>query len=48
MAIVGGAVVPLITGSIADGASLGAALAVPVLCYAVVMAFGLYAARARG
>jgi MFS transporter, FHS family, L-fucose permease len=41
MAIVGGAIVPLITGSLADATSIATALAVPVLCYAVIAAFGL-------
>jgi FHS family L-fucose permease-like MFS transporter len=48
MAIVGGAIIPLITGGIADAAALTVALAVPLACYAVIVAFGLYAARARG
>ena len=39
MAIVGGAIVPLATGLVADAASLRAALAVPLACYAVIAAF---------
>ena len=46
IAIFGGAVVPLATGVIADASgSLAIALALPALCYAVIVAFGLYAAR---
>ncbi|MGI4730939.1 MAG: sugar MFS transporter [Janthinobacterium lividum] len=45
MAIVGGAVVPLITGSIADATTIGTALIVPIVCYALIVAFGLFAAR---
>jgi FHS family L-fucose permease-like MFS transporter len=45
MAIVGGAIVPLVTGGIADATSIATALVVPVVCYAVIAAFGLFAAR---
>jgi FHS family L-fucose permease-like MFS transporter len=45
VAIVGGAIVPLLTGGAADVASLKMALAVPALCYAVILAFGAYARR---
>jgi FHS family L-fucose permease-like MFS transporter len=45
MAIVGGAIVPLITGATADHTGLKLALAVPALCYAGIVAFGLYARR---
>jgi MFS transporter, FHS family, L-fucose permease len=41
--IVGGAVVPLITGHAADWVGLRAALYVPVGCYAGILSFGLYA-----
>jgi FHS family L-fucose permease-like MFS transporter len=43
VAIVGGAIVPLITGRAADLAGLKAALAVPALCYAGILAFAVYA-----
>jgi FHS family L-fucose permease-like MFS transporter len=43
MTIVGGAIVPLITGHAADLAGLKIALAVPALCYAGILGFGLYA-----
>ena len=46
MAIVGGAVVPLLTGRLADAADLRTALIVPGLCYATIMLFGV-ATRAR-
>ena len=46
VAIFGGAVVPLITGVIADATgSLAASLSLPALCYAVIAGFGLYARR---
>jgi FHS family L-fucose permease-like MFS transporter len=45
MAIVGGAVVPWITGRWADLSSLKFALAVPALCYAIIVTFGWYARR---
>ena len=46
VAIVGGAVIPPLTGHAADiGGSLQLALAIPALCYLVIAAFGLYAAR---
>lgn len=46
VAIFGGAVVPLITGMLADATgSLGTALLLPALCYAIIAAFGIYARR---
>ncbi|MEO7815326.1 MAG: sugar MFS transporter [Sphingomicrobium sp.] len=46
IAIFGGAVVPLLTGMIADAShSLAIALALPALCYAVVAYFGFFARR---
>jgi len=46
VAIVGGAVIPPLTGRLADASgSLGIALALPALCYAVIAAFGLFARR---
>ena len=45
MAIVGGAVVPLLTGAVADQVGLSLSLAVPALCYAAICLFGLYAQR---
>ena len=46
VAIVGGAIVPLLTGIIADvTSSLAIALVLPMLCYGVIAAFGLYARR---
>lgn len=40
MAIVGGAVVPLLFGAVADIASLSGALAVPVACYVAIASYG--------
>ena len=46
VAIFGGAVIPLLTGAIADASgSLAVALILPALCYAVIAAFGWYARR---
>lgn len=46
IAIFGGAVIPLLTGMIADRTgSLGTALILPALCYAIIAAFGYYARR---
>jgi MFS transporter, FHS family, L-fucose permease len=46
MAIVGGAIVPLITGFLADiSASLAFALVVPAVCYAAIASFGVFTAR---
>jgi MFS transporter, FHS family, L-fucose permease len=47
MAIVGGAVLPLLVGHIADLAGLRAAYVVPLIAYACVSAFGIAASRAR-
>jgi FHS family L-fucose permease-like MFS transporter len=41
MAIVGGAIIPLITGAVADAAGLSLALAVPMLGYAAIAVYGL-------
>ena len=46
VAIVGGAVIPPLTGSLADvSGSLEFALIVPALCYVVICAFGFYTRR---
>jgi FHS family L-fucose permease-like MFS transporter len=47
MAIVGGAIVPLITGTAADAVGLKMALAVPAVCYAIILCFGVFARRPR-
>ena len=48
VAIVGGAVIPPLTGKVADiTGSLQIALIVPALCYLMILAFGLYAHRRR-
>ena len=45
-AIVGGAVIPPLYGSLADGFnSLSFALILPVLCYVVIAGFGVFARR---
>ncbi|MFN3621162.1 MAG: glucose/galactose MFS transporter, partial [Sphingorhabdus sp.] len=46
VAIVGGAVIPLLTGIIADlTSSLALAFMLPMACYAVIAGFGFYARR---
>ena len=48
VAIVGGAIIPPLTGRVADiMGSLQIALVVPAFCYMVIAAFGLYAHRNR-
>ncbi len=43
--IVGGALVPLASGLVADAQGLATALAVPLACYALILIYGLYSAR---
>jgi FHS family L-fucose permease-like MFS transporter len=45
VAIVGGAIVPLVTGNAADLWGLKHALIVPAVCYFTILAFGWYARR---
>jgi len=45
MGIVGGALVPLLAGAVADATTLTTALAVPTLCYLYVAWFGWFARR---
>jgi MFS transporter, FHS family, L-fucose permease len=45
VAIVGGAVVPPLTGHMADLIGLKAALLVPAICYAGILSYGIYARR---
>ncbi len=46
IAIFGGAVVPLLTGFLADrSGSLQFALLIPAICYAIIAVFGIYARR---
>lgn len=44
-AIVGGAIVPPLTGLAADYSTLALSLAVPAVCYAVIASYGWYARR---
>jgi FHS family L-fucose permease-like MFS transporter len=46
-AIVGGALVPLLQGRIADTAGVQHALVVPAICYLYILSFGLYTTRTR-
>jgi FHS family L-fucose permease-like MFS transporter len=48
MAIVGGAIIPLIVGRIADATTLAAALFVPAACYIGIAIYGVAAARGLG
>jgi len=45
VAICGGAIIPVLTGMLADTVTLPFALLLPVACYAVIAAFGAYARR---
>jgi len=45
MAIVGGAIVPLLAGATADRSSLATALVIPAACYAFIALFGASASR---
>jgi MFS transporter, FHS family, L-fucose permease len=45
VAIVGGAIVPIITGTAADAMGLKGALVVPAICYLGILLFGVYARR---
>jgi FHS family L-fucose permease-like MFS transporter len=45
MAIVGGAVIPPLTGHLADLRGLHFALVLPAICYATIAAFGLFARK---
>jgi FHS family L-fucose permease-like MFS transporter len=45
VAIVGGAVIPPLTGHIADVFTLRTALLVPAICHAGILAYGIYARR---
>ena len=44
IAIFGGAVIPVLTGMLADKTSLSASLVLPLACYAVIAVFGWWAA----
>jgi FHS family L-fucose permease-like MFS transporter len=44
-AIVGGAIVPYLFGQFADHSTLQAALIIPVICYAFIASFGMWAAK---
>ena len=45
VAIVGGAVIPPLTGHVADLFSLRTALLVPAICHVGILAYGIYARR---
>jgi FHS family L-fucose permease-like MFS transporter len=47
VAIVGGAIVPLLTGHAADWVGLKSALLVPAVCYLGILSFGIYARRPK-
>jgi MFS transporter, FHS family, L-fucose permease len=47
VAIVGGAVIPLLTGKMADLVGLKTAMFVPAICYAIILSFGIYARRPK-
>jgi FHS family L-fucose permease-like MFS transporter len=45
MAVVGGAVIPVLTGILADATTLAASLALPAFCYVVIAAFAAWRGR---
>ncbi|OGS53218.1 MAG: glucose/galactose MFS transporter [Erythrobacter sp. RIFCSPHIGHO2_12_FULL_63_10] len=47
VAICGGAIVPLLFGMVADlsGGNLAVAMVIPIICYAIIAGFGIYARR---
>ena len=47
LSIVGGAVIPVVTGAVADAASLSTALVVPVVCYVGIASYGLFCAKKK-
>jgi FHS family L-fucose permease-like MFS transporter len=47
MSIIGGALVPLLVGKVADVSDYSTALAVPLVCYVILFLFALGAGRAR-
>src|SRR3546814_9729808 len=47
MSIIGGAIIPLIVGKIADMSGYSAGLAVPMLCYVILCVIAIAAGRAR-
>jgi len=48
MAIVGGAIVPLIIGAAADASTLATSLLVPAICYVWIAVYGVLTARGLG
>jgi FHS family L-fucose permease-like MFS transporter len=46
MAIVGGAIIPPLAGSVADGFGLATALLIPVVCYGTIALYGLFTRNA--
>ena len=45
VAIAGGAVIPAIYGALADATSLATAMIIPMVCYAIIAGFGIFARR---
>ena len=48
MGIVGGAIIPVITGALADRTSLATAMIVPALCYIWILIYGWLTANGLG
>jgi len=48
MAIVGGAIIPVVVGSLIDHIGLAHALLLPVFCYLYIASYGIWAARRHG
>ncbi len=45
MAIVGGAIIPLVVGAVADRVGLHHAFVIPVICYLYILYYGLYGSK---
>ena len=48
MAIIGGAILPAAMGAVSDAAGIQHAMAVPMLCFAAVIAFAIHARKPSG
>jgi FHS family L-fucose permease-like MFS transporter len=48
MAIVGGAVIPLLQGALADRIGVQHAFVLPLVCYAYIVFYGFFGSRIRG
>jgi FHS family L-fucose permease-like MFS transporter len=47
MAIIGGAIVPLVAGHMADASGIAASFVVPAVCYAYIVYYGIAGHREK-